>query len=88
MIIGFELGHDLNLEFSRSNIEFAISQSIRARLGRAAPLGQPRSVHRSKVECSSLSQNDGQMTLKVKVNDPHFQYQLRESQAAYWVQIW
>ena len=28
------------------------------------------------------------MTLKVKVNDPHFQYQLRESQDAYLVQIW
>ena len=33
-----------------------------------------------------LSQN-GQITLKVKVNDPHFQYQLRESQEAYLVQI-
>ena len=28
------------------------------------------------------------MTLKVKVNDPHFQYRLRESQDAYMVQIW
>ena len=27
------------------------------------------------------------MTLKVKVNYPHFQYQLRESQDAYLVQI-
>ena len=27
MTIGFDLGHDLDLEFSRSNIEFAISQS-------------------------------------------------------------
>ena len=26
MTIGFDLGHDLDLEFSRSNIEFAISQ--------------------------------------------------------------
>ena len=26
VIIGFDLGHDLDLEFSRSNIEFAISQ--------------------------------------------------------------
>ena len=34
-----------------------------------------------------LSQN-GQMTLKVKVNDPHLQYQLRELQDAYLVQIW
>ena len=33
-----------------------------------------------------LSRN-GQMTLKVKVNDPHFQYQPRESQYAYLVQI-
>ena len=29
-----------------------------------------------------------QMTLKIKVNDPYFQYQLRESQDAYLVQIW
>ena len=29
-----------------------------------------------------------QMTLKVKVNDLHFQYQLRVSQDAYLVQIW
>ena len=28
------------------------------------------------------------MTLKVKVNDPHFQYQQRESQDSYLVQIW
>ena len=28
------------------------------------------------------------MTLKVKVNDPHFQYQLRESQDTNLVQIW
>ena len=28
------------------------------------------------------------MTLKVKVNDSHFQYQLREYEYAYFVQIW
>ena len=54
----------------------------RARLGRVAPLGRPRSVYKSNIECCFLSQNDGQ-TLKVKVNDLHFQYQLRESQDAY-----
>ena len=42
----------------------------RARLGRVAPLGRPRSVYKSNVECSFLSRNDGQTTLKVKVNDP------------------
>ena len=26
MTIGFDLGHDLDLEFSRSNMEFAMSQ--------------------------------------------------------------
>ena len=31
---------------------------------------------------------NGQMTLKVMVNDPHFQYQLRESQDAYSMKIW
>ena len=32
MTIGFDLGHDLDLEFSRSNIEFAISQPKMVRL--------------------------------------------------------
>ena len=31
---------------------------------------------------------NGQMTLKVMVNDPHFQYQLRVSQDAFSVKIW
>ena len=34
MTIGFDLGHDLDLEFSRSNIEFAISQPKMIRLPR------------------------------------------------------
>ena len=34
MTIKFDLGHDLDLEFSRSNIEFAISQPKMARLPR------------------------------------------------------
>ena len=32
MTIGFDLGHDLDLEFSRSNIEIAISQPKMVRL--------------------------------------------------------
>ena len=32
MTIGFDLGHDLDLEFSRSNMDFAISQSKMVRL--------------------------------------------------------
>ena len=28
------------------------------------------------------------ITLKVKINDPHFEYQLRVYQGAYLVQIW
>ena len=32
--IGFDLGHDLDLEFSRSNVEFAISQPKMVRLPR------------------------------------------------------
>ena len=55
----------------------------RARLGRVVPLGRPRSVYKNNIECSFLSRNDGQITLKVKVND-----QLRVSQEAYLVQIW
>ena len=34
MTIGFDLGHDLDLEFSRSNMEFAISQPNMVRLPR------------------------------------------------------
>ena len=34
MTIGFDLGHDLDLEFSRSNMEFAISQPKMVRLPR------------------------------------------------------
>ena len=59
----------------------------RARLGREAPLGRPRTVYKSDVECHFVSQN-GQMTLKNKVNASYFQYQLQESQDAYLVQIW
>ena len=58
----------------------------RARLGHVTSLGGPRSVYKSDIECRFLSQN-GQMTLKVKVNDSHFEYQLRVSQEAYLVQI-
>ena len=54
---------------------------IRARLGRVAPLGRPRSVYKNNVECRFFSRN-GQMTLKVKVNASHSQYQLRESKDA------
>ena len=59
----------------------------RARLGRVAPLGQPRSVYKNNVECRFFRWND-QMTLNVKVNASHFQYQLREYQDAYLVLIW
>ena len=45
-----------------------------ARLGRATPLGQPRSVYKSDVECCFLSRN-GWMTLKV--NDPFFSILLK-----------
>ena len=57
------------------------------RLGRVAPLGRPITVYKSDVECHFVSQN-GQMTLKDKVNASYFQYQLQESQDAYLVQIW
>ena len=50
--------------------------------------GRPRSVYKSNAEYCFWSRNDSRMTLKVKVNDPHCQYQLRESQDAYLVQIW
>ena len=40
----------------------------------------------SNIEWRVLSWN-GQMALNVKVNDPHLQYQLRESQDAYLVQF-
>ena len=65
----------------------ALGQLSRVRLGCLAPLGRPRPVYKSDVECCFVSRN-GQMTLKVKVNAFHFHYQLRESQDAYLVQIW
>ena len=53
-----------------------LPNDTRARLGRVIPLGRPRSVYKSNVESSFLSQNDGQMTLKVKDNYSHIQHQL------------
>ena len=62
----------------------------RARLGRVTPLDRPRSIYKSEVEgCfSEFWVNIAKFTLKVNVNDPHFQYLLRESQDEYLVQIW
>ena len=65
-----------------SNISRTLVSNTRARLGRVAPLGQPRSVYKSDVECRFVSWN-GQMTMKVTVNASHFQYQLRETQDTY-----
>ena len=39
----------------------ARANRTRARLGRVAPLGRPRSVYQSNLESSFLSRNDGQM---------------------------
>ena len=62
-------------------------KKTKARLGHVAPLGRPRSVYKSDIECPFVSQND-QMTLKDKVNASYFQYHPQESQDAYLVQIW
>ena len=59
----------------------------RARSERVTPLGRLNSVYNGDIEYRFLRRN-GQMTLKVKVNDLHFQYQLREYQDAYLVHIW
>ena len=64
-----------------------ITYDTRARFGPVAPLGRPRSVHKSDVEYCFVSRNS-QMALKVKVNAYHFQYWLGESQDAYLVHIW
>ena len=78
----------LGTNFSKIAIEiYAFLFKTRARLGRVAPLDRPISMYKNDDECRFVSQND-QMTLKVKVNASHFQYQLRESQDAYLVQIW
>ena len=42
---------------------------------------------RQRKSCGTLSRQ-GQMILKIKVNDPHFQYQTRVYQDPRWVQIW
>ena len=55
----------------------------RARLGRITPLGRPRSVYKSNVECRFLSQN-GQMALKVKVNDLHFNTSWKNTKMHIW----
>ena len=78
-------------KFWRGEITIKIntfSFKTRARLRRVAPLGRPRSVYKGNVESSFLSQNNSQMTLKIKVNDIHFRSQLRESQDAFLVQMW
>ena len=41
-------------------------------------------LDRAQEQCWIQSQNDGQTTLKVKVNDLHFQYQPRESHMHIW----
>ena len=56
---------------------FVVTDLNKSTLEYVTPLSQPRSVHKCNVEgcfLGILSQN-GQMTLKVKVNNPHFQYQ-------------
>ena len=55
--------------------------TTRARLGRVAPLGQPKSVYKSNAEFRFVSWN-GQMNMKVKANASYFQYQLQEFQDA------
>ena len=69
------------------NIMTKTKNITRARLGHVTPYGWPRSVYKSDVELRFMSRN-GQTTLKVMGNDPHFQYQLNKSQDAYLVQIW
>ena len=64
-----------------------VAYATRVCWGRVTPLGRYRSVYKTDVECRFLSQNV-QMTLKVKVNDPHFQHRRRESQDVYLVQMW
>ena len=59
-------------------------------MGHATPLGQPRSVNKTWrwTPFLGIRSRNGQMTLKVKVIDPRFQYQPRTSQDAYLLQIW
>ena len=61
-------------------------QGHKSTFGMCNTFGRSRSVYKSDVEYRFLSPN-GQMTLKVKVNGLHFQYQLGEFQDAYLVQI-
>ena len=44
----------------------------RACLGRVSPLGRPRSVYKSNVECSFLSRNNGQMIWRSRPMTPIF----------------
>ena len=64
-------------------------QFNKSTLGRAIPFDRPISIQerRCMLFLGILTWN-GQMTLKVKVNDSHIQYQSRESKDAHLVQIW
>ena len=61
-------------------------------LGHVTSLGWPRAVYYKRATLNAVSWNsesklpNGKMV--VTVNGPNFQYQMRESQNAYLVQIW
>ena len=58
-----------NMNIPAVVLNLMASIKTRARLGRVAALGQPRSVYKSNIEWHLLSPGDGQITFKVKVND-------------------
>ena len=84
---------DSNERFLRievSSESFLVQYKNKSTFGCATPLGRPRSVYNSDIECHFLLWN-GQMTLKVSVNDtpppPSILYQAREPQDANLVEI-
>ena len=68
----------------RTDVTNPRNQNTRARLGRVTPLGRPRSVYKSDVECRFFSQN-GKGPWRSRSMTFILSYQLRESQDAYLV---
>ena len=62
------------------------SSLTRAYLGLVTPLGWPISIQEQRwMPFLGIRSQNGQMVLKVKGSNPHFQYKIKESQDAYLV---
>ena len=69
---------------------YFIKEIYKSTLGRVPPLGRPRSVYKSDIECHFLEFwiEMAKWPWRSEVNDLHFQYQLRVTKHACLVPIW